>query len=165
MSTSSSISTTLRPGDQGLSVRQMQENLNRRFEQLNITSLVSVSVDGHFGPETLNAVKYAQCIAGLTVDGIVGPRTLGFIEQGADGLKILRIGSQGSGVVAVQRAILLAQIRIEIDGIFGPDTEARLKRYQTIFSLEADGIVGPKTWDLIVGTRLGGLPCAALLPE
>ncbi|OFW72785.1 MAG: hypothetical protein A2Y55_01605 [Actinobacteria bacterium RBG_16_68_12] len=32
------------------------------------------------------------------------------------------------------------------DGIFGRNTEAAVKRWQTRMGLEADGVVGPLTW-------------------
>lgn len=33
-----------------------------------------------------------------------------------------------------------------LDSIFGPKTEASVKRFQRDYNLVADGIVGPKTW-------------------
>lgn len=35
------------------------------------------------------------------------------------------------------------------DAIFGPDTEAAVKQFQTDNGLTADGIVGPRTWDAL----------------
>ncbi len=58
---------TLRKGNSGDIVRQMQEALNRHGENL--------AVDGIFGAKTEEAIKYFQREKGLTVDGIVGPKT------------------------------------------------------------------------------------------
>ena len=38
----------------------------------------------------------------------------------------------------------------EVDGIFGPRTEAAVRRFQEIFDLDVDGVVGKATWYAIV---------------
>ena len=58
----------------------------------------------------------------------------------------LKAGSNGSQVKELQRA--LAQLGYKpgtVDGIFGPDTEAAVMRFQTAAKLAADGVVGPLT--------------------
>jgi uncharacterized protein (TIGR02594 family) len=40
-----------------------------------------------------------------------------------------------------------------IDGLWGPDTEAALKRFQAAHGLVADGLAGPKTRQALFGTR------------
>lgn len=54
-------------GNSGSDVRYLQENLNKAGYNL--------SVDGIFGPLTLNAVKDFQKTSGLAVDGLAGPKT------------------------------------------------------------------------------------------
>src|SRR5215216_3301425 len=62
------------------------------------------------------------------------------IEIRAGGLP-LRAGSQGDLVAHVQTKLGVAS-----DGIFGPQTDAAVRKYQLSAGLDVDGIVGPNTW-------------------
>ena len=44
---------------------------------------------------------------------------------------------------------------VRTDGIFGTDTEAAVKRFQEIFSLTPDGVVGKSTWYRIQNVYIG----------
>lgn len=69
----------------------------------------------------------------------------------------LRRGSTGPNVVTIQVALnriaqnypAIPKIST-IDGIFGSKTEASVRKFQEVFDLTADGIVGPATWYAIV---------------
>ncbi len=56
-------------GSRGEEVRQIQTKLKR-------WGYYNGNIDGIYGTQTLNAVKYFQRKNGLTVDGIAGPKTL-----------------------------------------------------------------------------------------
>lgn len=69
----------------------------------------------------------------------------------------LRRGTTGPGVVTVQ--VMLNRISqnypaipkiSSVDGIFGAQTEAAVRRFQEIFDLSADGVVGRATWYALV---------------
>ncbi len=66
-----------------------------------------------------------------------GSRTIEVKEGGLP----LKVGSQGELVSAVQRAL-----QLPADGIYGPQTEAAVYRFQRSSGLLADGVVGPRTW-------------------
>jgi hypothetical protein len=53
----------------------------------------------------------------------------------------LRRGATGELVEMVQ-----ARVGVEVDGVFGADTEAAVRRFQRDSGLVPDGIVGPRTW-------------------
>ncbi|WP_119301539.1 chitosanase [Dongia deserti] len=62
--------------------------------------------------------------------------------------RLLRLRSpfmQGGDVVALQEALTRADFALEVDGVFGPATEAQLKAFQARRGLTADGIAGPAT--------------------
>lgn len=69
----------------------------------------------------------------------------------------LRRGSTGPNVVVIQTALnriaqnypAIPKIP-NIDGIFGPRTEATVRKFQDVFGLTPDGIVGQATWYAIV---------------
>ena len=69
----------------------------------------------------------------------------------------LRRGTSGPSVVTVQ--VELNRISQSypaipkipsVDGIFGAQTEAAVRKFQEIVNLEADGVVGPATWYALV---------------
>ena len=70
---------------------------------------------------------------------------------------VLRRGTTGPSVVAIQVSLnrisqnypAIPKIS-SVDGIFGAQTEAAVRRFQQIVNLEPDGIVGRATWYAIV---------------
>ena len=73
------------------------------------------------------------------------------------GLEPARRAKRGS-VVLLQR-----ELGISADGIFGPGTQAAVKRFQRSHGLTADGIVGPATWSALghAGRRSSSSAAAA----
>ena len=62
----------------------------------------------------------------------------------AGGRPTLRRGARGDLVKLIQ-----AKVGVGADGIFGPGTEAAVRRFQIAKGLVGDGIVGPGTWAAI----------------
>ena len=69
VSENSSVEALSKYGSRGDEVRQIQTKLKR-------WGYYNGNVDGIYGTQTLNAVKYFQRKNGLTQDGIAGPATL-----------------------------------------------------------------------------------------
>ena len=61
-------------------------------------------------------------------------------------MKVLRTGDRGDEVKTMQQALKDKGYDIDVDGIFGLNTEKAIKAFQNAHSLTADGIVGQKTW-------------------
>ena len=65
----------------------------------------------------------------------------------------LRLGDQGQAVIQIQTMLnrisrdypAIPKIPV-VDGIFGANTQAAVRRFQEIFSLVPDGVVGSATW-------------------
>ncbi|MDX2096334.1 MAG: peptidoglycan-binding protein [Leptolyngbyaceae cyanobacterium bins.59] len=64
---------TLRMGDRGEPVKQLQQRLNQ--------SGITIATDGIFGPETRQGVITYQARHGLQTDGIVGPQTWSSLQS------------------------------------------------------------------------------------
>jgi murein L,D-transpeptidase YcbB/YkuD len=122
----------LRSGDCNAAVRVMQYLLEDRG--------MAVTIDGIFGPNTETAVKGFQADNGLQQDGIVGELTWSRL------IRTLQEGSSGAAVKAVQVILSRIVLPLDVDGIFGPNTESAVKGFQADNSLQQDGIVGPQTW-------------------
>ena len=65
-------------------------------------------------------------------------------------MQFLIQGDRGIWVEYLQLALTRAGYPTRIDGIFGEQTEASVRKFQEIFNLQADGIVGQATWYKLV---------------
>jgi peptidoglycan hydrolase-like protein with peptidoglycan-binding domain len=131
---------TLRPGDRKPAVRTLQCSLND-------LGLGPVVVDGFYGPQTKAAVK-------TIVDGFEGDPPHPFrINNGMWTLlfgcqlpnRTLAQGDHGHAVTVLQRALRAAGGSIAVDGDFGPQTTAVVKRYQKAQGMTRTGKVDANT--------------------
>jgi len=132
-------------GDTGDAVRQAQRALRR-------TPNTTLEVDGAFGPLTETATKEFQQRAGLPVTGVVDEATWAALPTG-NPMPVLSEGSSGPAVRSLQQVLTNGAVGLwettpkGVDGTFGPNTTASVRAFQTWARLDADGIVGQKTWD------------------
>jgi peptidoglycan hydrolase-like protein with peptidoglycan-binding domain len=63
---------------------------------------------------------------------------------------LLKQGSQGHPVPALQYLLRDRGHHVTVDGIFGPKTEAAVEQLQIADQLRVDGIVGPQTWGALI---------------
>jgi hypothetical protein len=59
-------------------------------------------------------------------------------------------GAKGDTVVWAQEHLVSAGQRISIDGGYGPQTKAAVKRFQSAHGLAADGLIGTATWSALL---------------
>jgi len=82
------------------------------------------------------------------------------LDAVAEGRSVLRFGHRGSSVEEVQRFLnqhLPEGGLLEVDGYFGPETEAKLQAFQKRQSIRVDGIVGQETSRAMADVVMRGL--------
>ena len=98
-----------------------------------------LSADGIYGKATEAAVLQFQNDYNLDADGIVGHKTWTALRS--------------QKVKKTQRILQEKNYSVGptgIDGIYGKNTKAAVKNFQNDKDLEADGIVGTKTWGALL---------------
>jgi peptidoglycan hydrolase-like protein with peptidoglycan-binding domain len=69
---------------------------------------------------------------------------------------LVRRGHQNHPTKTLQYLLRQRGHQVDVDGIFGPKTDAAVRAFQRSKNLIVDGIVGPNTWTaLIVQVKLG----------
>ena len=100
-----------------------------------------ITVDGVYGPQTAEAVRqFALSQRAVDVDDVVGNLTWPAL--------IVQVGPGATGDAV--RAVQVLLPPLTVDGVFGPDTESAVTKFQAMWGLETDGIVGPITWRTLV---------------
>lgn len=84
-------------------------------------------------------------------DILVGPpntHTVMVLDNGSNeiNMPMLRKGMRGNDVLIMQAKLNVKGYDLSADGIFGPDTEKKLRKFQADNKLVVDGICGPATW-------------------
>lgn len=152
----------LRQGSSGQDVLYVQILLNSI--RGTFPTIGALAEDSLFGPRMRAAVREFQSLFGFAVDGAVGRdtwnglnRVYGSVRSGCfqNGQpvtgRILRVGSQGEDVAAVQRQLntvgrsLPSIPTLTVDGAFGTRTRDAVSIFQAIFGLASDGVVGNAT--------------------
>lgn len=101
----------------------------------------------HKATECPGDERYNWIRQGMLLPGAVTPPSPPPPE---DEFPVLRLESRGEAVKRVQTIIRdKAGGDIAVDGIFGPNTHKRVMDVQRLFGLQPDGVVGPKTWDVL----------------
>ena len=135
-----------------------------------IQQVVGVPQDGVFGPRTEAAVRQWQTNLSLPADGVWGPQTeeathnlfvflanLPAVQEtspdnsflvalDAATKTVLRLGSNGGEVKILQVGLNAKGYGLVSDGVFGPATDGAVRKFQSNSGIQADGIVGPRTW-------------------
>jgi N-acetylmuramoyl-L-alanine amidase len=126
------------------SVLRLQKSLNRlKITDKNGKPLVENS---QLNTETKFVIEKFQGIVGLEQTGIVSEATWNALNL-ILAKRIIRPNHAGGPVVRY----LQYRVGVDVDGIYGAQTEAAIKKFQRQNGLLADGIVGPMSWQKLIG--------------
>lgn len=133
------------PGnDKDTRIVELQKALNRlKITDANGKALVE---DGVVGPATTSAIKKFQSIMNIQTTGVAGNETWDLINL-IFSKPILRPNHAGGAVVRYVQS----RVGAAVDGIYGPMSADAVERFQRKNGLTADGIVGPNTWEKLIG--------------
>ena len=106
--------------------------------------IIGATDDGVFGAKTKDLLQKWQEQNGLSADGIAGAKTWAKVVNKAP---MLKTGASGVWVKVLE--VLLDTMTD--DGKYSTTEKQAVKAYQTSKGLDADGIVGPKTWAALFG--------------
>ncbi|QSJ18885.1 N-acetylmuramoyl-L-alanine amidase [Nostoc sp. UHCC 0702] len=125
-------------------ILRLQKALNR----LKITDKAGKPLveDNIAGQVTKSAIEKFQNIVGIQATGVAGETTWNAINL-ILAKRIIRPNHAGGTVVRY----LQYRLGVELDGVYGPQTEAVIKTFQRQNGLLADGIVGGITWQKLIG--------------
>ena len=141
------------------------EDIRAVQNKLNSLGYVAGTADGYYGNMTRNAVINFQSKKGLAADGDVGPTTWSALfntsTSGGSGYsRILKLTSPlmyGEDIKAVQNRLnSLGYNAGTADGYYGNGTRTAVINFQTAKGLDADGDVGPTTWNALFNTSNSG---------
>lgn len=126
------------------SVIRLQKSLNR----LKVTDENGqvLGENNTIDAATQSAVEKFQKIAGVQPTGTAGETTWNAINV-ILAQRIIRPNHAGGPVVRY----LQNRVGAESDGVYGQQTQEAIQQFQTQNDLQADGIVGPVSWQKLIG--------------
>lgn len=128
----------VKPGEKSAAVRTVQCLLNDAGYR--------IVVDGVNGRKTRTALAdfFGHKPFEMAIDGSVGMNEWVALLSVNLPNRTLKVGSSGSAVVILQRALRAGSAKIAVDGRFGPATKAAVKGVQRNAGLARTGVVN---WD------------------
>ncbi|MDZ7957711.1 MAG: N-acetylmuramoyl-L-alanine amidase [Aulosira sp. DedQUE10] len=133
--------------DEEMNVDTTVLRLQKTLNQLKITDANGkpLKEDGITGSSTRSAVAKFQKVAGISETGTADKATWDAINL-ILAKRVIRPNHAGGPVVRY----LQFRLGVEVDGVYGPQTEVTIKNFQKQNNLVADGIIGPASWQKII---------------
>ncbi|MBE9205257.1 peptidoglycan-binding protein [Nostoc sp. LEGE 06077] len=136
------------------SPKSVQESINELQELLKAKGL-EIEITGKFDLQTDAAVKEFQQGNHFVSDGVVGPLTWACLLYP----KLYRgqkknLAELRDAVEELQNILYKEEfLKKQPNGYFDWETERAVKRFQRVYGLKTDGIVGAATWAVLLGMR------------
>lgn len=135
----------LKNGMEGEDIKRVQHRL---YELGYLAS--SSAVTGFYGDATEDAVKHFQERNNLAVDGKIGQMTTELLYSSDVNANLLSFGDKSDIVLACQERLKeLGYLTTKPDGLYGNDTVAAVKLFQSRNDLVVDGYLGPSTREVL----------------
>ena len=143
-----SLYETLKKGDQGTSVKTLQE-------KLKALGYLTGAADGRYGAGTVKAVEAFQKDNGLEATGRVDEDTMAALNaKEIPARASFARGDIGDDVKALQERLkALGYLEGEADGNFGSKTEQAIRRFQQAKSIKVTGKADEETVKQIMGNE------------
>ncbi len=110
-------------------------------------------ITGSFGSETESAVRALQQANGLTADGLIGSATTELLYYGDVKANLLSFGDKNDIILECQNKLKdLGYMTTSPDGLYGGDTLAAVKLFQSRNDLVVDGYLGPTTREKLMSS-------------
>lgn len=143
---------TIAKGSTGTYVTLAQEKLISKGYPLS-----DYGADGIFGNETDSVVRDFQRDNGLVADGIIGKNTWAKLNITNNNMpssypgSVIGMGARGDNVVKIQNELIRRGYDVPggADGQYGSGCKEAVIEFQEDNGLDADGIVGKQTWDML----------------
>jgi peptidoglycan hydrolase-like protein with peptidoglycan-binding domain len=136
-----------KPGDTGPAARVLMEALIAR----GVHPDAPASRDGSYSDDDKELVLQFQRDHSLTVDGVVGPQTWSEL------LATVNPDETGPMVKVLQTTLIVRSLIRDavanLDGIYGPMTQQRVRDFQKVSGIDPVAIVGPETWTALLGVK------------
>lgn len=143
---------TLRPGNSGAAVTQLQNRLRG-------LGFYNGPITGFYSRLTEEAIADFQSSREMNVTGIADPTTLAALQKSSTGnptTRILQRGSRGADVTQLQNQLKsLGFFNGPVTGYYGELTETAVRNFQRSRKVAVNGMVGPTTWAVLQDSFIG----------
>lgn len=128
------------------------KNIQTRLYELGYLDSKS-DITGNFGDDTESGVRALQSANGLVSDGIIGSATIELLYYGDVKANLLSFGDKSEIILDCQNKLSeLGYLTTNPDGLYGNDTLAAVKLFQSRNDLVVDGYLGPSTREVLMSS-------------
>jgi hypothetical protein len=125
-----------------------------KFQSADLNGKLLVVKGKHVGGRTgdwKTTMELTPFTSPVTIGAAKSAAVAALSETYTESKLTVQFGSRGDAVKELQTILNANGANLDVDGIFGQLTRAAVLDYQSSHELAADAIVGPKTWNSLLG--------------